>query len=403
VNVKLFVGAGLPAPHPYNPRVPARVEKLERQFAAWLGVPHAIATGSGRSALFLALAALDAEPGEVLVPELVCSQVPEAVRRAGHRPVIFPVREDLVCLPSDAVRAITPETRAVILVHYYGRVQPHTQVLVSIFRQRGLPVIEDCALALDARNADGANAGRAGDAAVFSFTKSAWCYGGGIVAARSNAWADRMRDLRTGHFRHAPGLLAAYGCLRRADFAANRPAWSTFAGRAGPFLEKILGGVLNSGEENSPRPESTSFYDSLSFDLQMSPRCARRALRLHASLPEAQKTRLKIRGELSEQLRGHTSLLVRADEATGDSGAFLLLQSSAGRAAEWRDLAAREGVTLRLTWPAFQSPEAGTNASRLDWIARHLLVLEIHERLTAREVARIATVISRLAETDSEL
>ena len=131
------------------PFVHRAVEKLEREFAAWLGVTGGVATGFGRSALALALEALSVRGGgDVLVPDFICAQVPEAVRRAGGRPVFYRVGRALRVNPAEFEAACTPQTRAAIVAHYFGRLLPEIRGLGEICRARGVALVEDCALAL---------------------------------------------------------------------------------------------------------------------------------------------------------------------------------------------------------------------------------------------------------------
>ncbi|HEV8385306.1 MAG TPA: DegT/DnrJ/EryC1/StrS family aminotransferase, partial [Candidatus Acidoferrales bacterium] len=163
----------------YNSRVTSAVENLEREFAARHGFAGAVAAGFGRTALRLALEAAEVRGGEVLVPNFVCTQVCGAVRQAGATPVYFSVSRELRVAPDAFRAAITANTRAAIAVYYFGRPLPSMALLAQICRERGIPLMEDCALALGC-----AGAGKQGSAAVFSFTKSDWCWGGGLMATR---------------------------------------------------------------------------------------------------------------------------------------------------------------------------------------------------------------------------
>ncbi len=385
--------------------MPSTVKILEQEFARAQGLGHAVATGFGRSALFLALQTLATDTGDILVPDLVCSQVTAAVRRAGHRPVFFRIPRDLTCAPAAFEQAWTAMTRGVVVLHYFGRVQPHIAALAMQCRARGVPLIEDCALALGATHPEASGrdqpAGSWGEGAVFSLTKSDWGYGGGMVTCRSEEWRRQMREYRDRRFRTAAWLPFAYGLLRRADFAGNKPSRGAWVERAGRVMESAVRAVP--GFSGSARDTSTgNFYDAAPFDTLLPPFAARRARRVLRRLPEASACRRDILFSLTRSLRDVPGLLLRSEAAPGDAGTFLPLASPSGHAESWRDVAAREGVTLRLCWPAYQPADSGLPGGPLDWFARHLLWMEIHERLTAREISKITSVISRLAEMDSK-
>ena len=359
--------------------------RFEQEFAAWLGARGAVATGFGRSALYLALEALDVRGGDVVVPNFICAQVPEAVRRAGARPIFYPVQRDLSIRAADFLGALTGETRAALVAHYFGRVLPEVADLVAPCRERSVPLIEDCALAFGA--GDGAyRAGTYGDLAIFSFTKSDWCYGGGIVVATTTDLLERLRALRSEKLRPARRLALAYGSLRRADFAANRPHWCRIAEFGGRIFQRVSG----LGDAN--------FYDAGRFDALMPEFAARRATRLLKNLERDTRLRNTRIQALIEKLGGASGILARAVLRAGDSGAFLLLHCPDDRAAEWIACADRAGVTLRRCWPAYQAIDPQQGSDELAWLADHLLLLEVHPRWAITEVDHIAQTLRRLAQ-----
>jgi len=357
-------------------------EKLEQEFAAWLDARGAVATGFGRSALRLALEALEVRGGDVLVPEFVCAQVPDAVRCAGARPVFYLVRRDLTVDPAGFQVTLTPQTRAAIAIHYFGRLLPAVEQLDGICRAHGVPLIEDAALALGATQ-EGHRPGAFGLIAIFSLTKSDWCYGGGMVTSNSPEVLARLRALREAKLRPYSWLSFRYGLLRRIDFAANRPGLSRLAEHAGRWVERLSG----ASEGN--------FYDSGKFDAALAEFAARRARRVLANAATSQ--RRQILRQLTEALCDAGPILFRAQPEAGDAGSFLLLACPSGEAERWVEQAASEGVTLRRGWPVYQLIEGLRASEDLSWLAEHLLLLEIHPRLTRREVGRIAQTLRRLA------
>jgi len=361
--------------------VTSAVEQLEQEFAAQYGFAGGVAAGYGRAALRLTLDAVDVRGGDVLLPDFVCAQVPEAVRRAGGTPIFFPVGKDLCVAPELFRAAFTTSTRAAVAVHYFGRPLPSIELLAEICRERRVPCIEDCALVLGAPGT-----GAHGDMALFSFTKSDWCHGGGMLAARSTELMARARTLRDSSFHAAPRLAFGYGMLRRADFAANRPAQSRAAELAGRALETLFG------------LRTRGFYDSGQYDALLPGFAARRALRLLAELPAQTAERRRIVDQICDSLGPARRLLFRPEASVLDSCSFLLVRSGAGEAFAWRERAARAGVTLRLCWPAYQDAKAGGTNPALGWLAEHLLLMEIHPGLTEREVQRIVRCLKKLAE-----
>lgn len=178
------------------------LQGFEEDLAAYHGVPHAVAVSSGTAGLHLALLTLDIGPGdEVIVPSFAFVAVANAVFHAGATPVFAEVDPATLNLDPIAVeQAITPRTRAVLVVHTFG-VPAQMDALLSLSRRHRLAVIEDACEAIGARFGEPGQsrlAGTFGDLAVFGFypNKQMTTGEGGAVLARDSAHADRLRALR---------------------------------------------------------------------------------------------------------------------------------------------------------------------------------------------------------------
>lgn len=175
------------------------LDAFEAEFAAFCGVSHCIGVGNGLDALHLILRAYGIGAGdEVIVPANTYIATWLAVSYAGGTPV--PVEpDDATCnLDPDLIEAaITPRTKAIILVHLYG--QPADMDRINaIARSHGLKVIEDAAQAHGACY-KGKRTGSLGDAAGFSFYpgKNLGAMGdGGAVTTDDADLAERLRTLR---------------------------------------------------------------------------------------------------------------------------------------------------------------------------------------------------------------
>jgi dTDP-4-amino-4,6-dideoxygalactose transaminase len=168
---------------------------FEAEFAAHLGVPHAIGVANGTDAIVLALRALGIGPGdEVVVPSFTFYASAEAIALTGARPVFCDVDPATFCVTTDIVRAaLTPQTKAVLVVHLFGNVAP-----VAEIEALGVPVVEDAAQAAGTRT-DHGRPGSLGTLATFSFypSKNLPAFGdGGAVATRDETLAERVRMLR---------------------------------------------------------------------------------------------------------------------------------------------------------------------------------------------------------------
>ena len=174
------------------------VTAFERKWAAYCGAAHAVGLGSGTDALELSLTALGVGAGdEVIVPANTFIATAAAVVRAGATPRFADVSDDTLLMTSRTLaEAITPRTRAVIVVHLYGQMPDMTD-LIATASQAGIAVIEDAAQAHGAEWA-GRRAGSFGVAACFSFypAKNLGAFGdaGAVVTSRPEL-ADRILSL----------------------------------------------------------------------------------------------------------------------------------------------------------------------------------------------------------------
>lgn len=175
------------------------VDRFERDFAAYVGVRHAVGVASGLDALSLALQATGVGAGdEVIVPANTFIATALAVSAAGATPVLVDCREDTYQIdPMLVERAITPRTKALMPVHLYGQAAD-MNALLGIADAHGLDVIEDAAQAHGA-TFEGRQCGAMGRAGCFSFYpgKNLGAYGdGGCVVTNDEDLAQNLRRLR---------------------------------------------------------------------------------------------------------------------------------------------------------------------------------------------------------------
>lgn len=177
----------------------AEVEAFEREFGAYCSTSRCVGVSSGLDALHLVLRALDVGLGdEVVVPACTFIATWLAVSQCGAVPV--PVEPSVNGFNIDPARieaAITPRTRAIMVVHLYG-IPADMPAITAIAARHGLPVIEDAAQAHGA-TVDGHRVGSLGTAAAFSFYpgKNLGALGdGGAVTTGDEQLADRIRVLR---------------------------------------------------------------------------------------------------------------------------------------------------------------------------------------------------------------
>lgn len=174
-----------------------RVEELERQLAARVGAPHAVALGSASAGIVLSLIASGVRAGdEVIIASLGDPSSIHAIERAGATPVLVDVHPDSLTLDPDAVRAaVTARSRAIVATHF-GGLPCDLAALSQIAELHDLALIEDASDALGAECA-GHWIGGHGRLTVFSFSgaRAVLTGAGGMLTTHDPETAARLRRL----------------------------------------------------------------------------------------------------------------------------------------------------------------------------------------------------------------
>ncbi len=187
----------------------------ERWLERTLNTQRAILTPSCTSALEMAALLLDFKPGdEVIMPSFTYVSTANAFVLRGAVPVFIDIRPDTLNIDEKLIeQAITPRTRAIVVVHYAG--QPCAmEAIAQIADAHGLDVIEDAAQALlsDYRDKPLGTLGRYG-CLSFHGTKNTTCgHGGALLVNRpeDNGRADIVRDRGTDRKRFLDGDIQKY-------------------------------------------------------------------------------------------------------------------------------------------------------------------------------------------------
>jgi dTDP-4-amino-4,6-dideoxygalactose transaminase len=177
------------------------VEALEAEIASYCGAKYAVGVSSGTDALLVSLMALGIAPGdEVLCPTYTFFATAGCVSRVGAKPVFVDCNPTTFNAEAhDFEPFVTSRTKAVIAVHLFGLCCEMNPIL-DLCTRRGIPLIEDAAQALGARDR-GRGAGSMGTLGCFSFfpSKNLGCLGdGGMIVTNDAALAEKCRLLR-GH------------------------------------------------------------------------------------------------------------------------------------------------------------------------------------------------------------
>lgn len=175
----------------------AYVATLENKLNSILKRP-VVAVSSGTAALQLALQAIGVGPGdEVIVQSLTYVAAFQAISATGARPVSCEVDKRTMTLDVEKVeRAITPATRAIMIMHYGGFVSD-TRKIYDLAKSYNLRIVEDAAHAFGSLNGNEL-CGAVGDIVCFSFDgiKNITCGEGGALVTDDAAVVAYVKDAR---------------------------------------------------------------------------------------------------------------------------------------------------------------------------------------------------------------
>jgi len=233
----------------------ADVERFESEYAAFIGVRHAIGVGTGLAAIELALRGFGIAAGdEVITPANTFIATVLAIVGAGATPVFVDIDPATGSIDAGAIAAaVTARTRAIVPVHLYG-LPVDLDAVMAVAARHNLLVIEDAAQAHGARYKS-RRAGSVGHAAAFSFypSKNLGALGdGGMITTSDDAAAARIRLLRNygqrvKYYHSVAGTNSRLDTLQAAALRIKLPhldGWNDARRRHADRYAAALGGVV---------------------------------------------------------------------------------------------------------------------------------------------------------------
>lgn len=227
-------------------------EQFEKDYSAFIGCKHTIGCANGLDALiWIFRAYIEAgvmSPGdEVIVPANTYIATILAITENELKPVLIEPKLNTLEIDDDLIEAaITPKTKAIAIVHLYGRIA-YTDKIGEICRKYNLKLVEDCAQSHGCKHTDGRVTGNIGDAAGHSF------YPGKNLGALGDGGAVTTND---------PELAATVRAL--ANYGSQKKYVFKYAGR-NSRLDEIQAAVLDVKlkylvEDNQHRKEVAHYY-----------------------------------------------------------------------------------------------------------------------------------------------
>jgi perosamine synthetase len=343
-----------------------RVARFEREFAARVGAGHGVALSSCTTALHLALVACGVGAGdEVVVPSFSFIATANAVRYVGARPVFADVDPETGNLTPETVGpALSPRTRAVLLVHQ-GGMPADVDAFAALCGRLGLFLVQDAACAVGSVYRD-APVGAGAQLAAWSFhpRKLLTTGEGGMLTLDRSDWAARLRRLRE----HAMDVSAA-------DRHAS----------AGPVFESYLETGFNYRMTDIQAAVGLVQLDKLDAMVQRRRELAFRYQALLEDVPGVRAVRDPAYGRSNFQ-----SFWVLLDPSFPvDRDALLGRLAAAG-------VSARRGIMASHLEPAYAG-EPHLPLPVTERLSRHSLILPLFHTLTGSQQEHVVGVLDEAA------
>lgn len=188
--------------------------KLEQKLAEICDRKYAVATGSCTDALFFALQTAGIKQGdEVILPPFSFVATLDSILRCGATPVFVDISAEHFMLDLDSLKkAVTPRTKAIVLVQLFGNSHPQQEQIRDIAQRHGIHLIEDSAQALGTKEQN-IPAGKIGNLSCISFdpTKIVSAYGtGGAVLTDDEVEYAMLKKLINHGFENGVPQIAGY-------------------------------------------------------------------------------------------------------------------------------------------------------------------------------------------------
>lgn len=219
-----------------------KVKEFEKLWSEWLGVKHSVMVNSGASSNYISIAMVKelVGTGEVIVPPIGWVSDISSVTQLGMQPVFVDVSPNDFNITAENIKnAITPDTKAIVLVHTLGFTAINDEI-IEIAKKNNLILIEDCCEAHGATY-KGKRVGSFGDISLFSFYfgHHITTIEGGIVCTNHN----KLYDLAK--------LFRSHGLTREASKELQQEYQTNYPNLNPLFTFAVAGFNMRSSELNA--------------------------------------------------------------------------------------------------------------------------------------------------------
>ena len=354
---------------------------------------------------------------EVLLPSFSCSVVRDAVCLAGATPVFIDVNpETLEMNLKDTEKHISEKTKAIIIIHYYGKPCSNMDKILKSAKEKNILVIEDCAHSLGAQY-NGMKVGTFGDISIFSLTKNMLNFQGGVLATNNRRLYENAMDIlkNEGQRTLFQSFCDFYMMLingwklttdklvrdrmHRAKFEFWLIKFPNFLVSFPLILESLIKKFIKT------KQDCIGFYQvnvnnrghlkdmKVCLNLKMNPLIASVGRIQIKKLDLLNMRRIKICSHISSATNNY--YLKNIDKSNiKNVYSMIPLNFSGGNLNEIVKKCRIEGLSLRQIWPAYQDWWNEQDSSNIRKIRDSLLMWDVNPMITDEEITHMINVIN---------
>jgi perosamine synthetase len=339
-----------------------------------------IFTQSGRAAIALAARLWDIGPDdEVLIPAYNCGSEISPLIATGAKVSMYRVDSRARIDIGDLLRRVTPRTRMVHVTHYFGWPSDLSE-LARYCRQHNIKILEDCALSLFSRGT-----GHTGDAAIFSLRKSLPVPDGGILSLRSTYDSYKLPVNKIANIGTARSLLSLV------------KKWAQRVGRISLEPQRAISSDPMTPKDFPPLP--ASYYWTASSSITGPSRFSMGLLK-RSDPREVIRRRRDNYAQLRRSLDDVDGCaFLWADEALPDGMCPLGMPVLVDHRRWWCSALNAAGVAVSPWWEGYHHGLQWSEFSEACALKSRLLLLPVHQDLSARDIDYIASTMRSLVRT----
>jgi len=395
------------------------VSEFEKEFAEYIGVKYALGTSYGRTALYIALKAIDVEDKEVMVPAFTCSVVRDAICLAGAKPIFIDVNVDTLDMDiSDIKKKLTEQTKVIIPTHYYGRPCGNIEQIIKLGRENNIIVLEDCAHSLGAEYKN-KKVGRFGNISIFSLTKNTLNFQGGMIVTNDKELYIKAKNILNKESKRTLlqkcsdfYSMLIYGYTSTVDKLVfdriNKSIFKWWLIKLPNILTALIKFLYYPIRKlRKQRKEQMGFYQinrnnlehlkemKTCLNLKMHPLIASVGRVQLRKIDQINNKRIEISNKINTKLNLYYFKNIESKDSKNVYAMLPMKFQNTNLDYIIRECK-KEGLLLRKTWPAFQDWWEEQNTINVRKIRDSLLMWDVNPNVTDKEIKKMISIIKKV-------